>query len=240
MITKLDQFLIPDWPAPPQVRAAISTKHCGNTAVENGEDPQQLTADRQKLYADLQLPQPPRWLKQVHGNIAVNLDTDRSEILTADASYSHSPTTVCVVNTADCLPILICNQQGTEIAAIHAGWKGLLAGIIDSAIGHFKAPRSQLLVWLGPGIGPDHFEVNQDIQQAYQNRHADYGQGFFTRQESLFADLYQLAKINLQHCGVTAVFGGDFCTYCDNQRFYSYRRDHGQTGRMASLIWLAG
>ena len=156
------------------------------------------------------------------------------------SSYTQRHSQVCAIFTADCLPILVCNQSGTEVAAIHAGWRGLLAGVIDNALHCFKSSPQQLLAWIGPGIGPDHFEVNADIRKDYVTRHPDFAEGFFQKEGRWFADLYHLAKINLAQCGVTAVYGGDFCTYCDSERFYSYRRDRNieQKGKLMSLIWL--
>lgn len=233
--SQIESFIIPDWPAPEPVHSIITTKNFGSLAADRPDN-------RQQLAAVLKLPNPPRWLNQIHGAIAVNLDQNSESMINADASYTHTPGTVCAIITADCLPILICNRQGTEIAAVHAGWRGLLAGVIDSAINHFKSDPDLLMVWLGPAIGPDHFEINEEIRRNYCQRHSDYGQAFYYRNNSLYANLYQLARINLAHCGVKAVFGGDFCTYCDEPRFYSYRREHqADTGKknMATLIWRA-
>lgn len=215
-------MIIPNWPAPTWVRAAVSTKQ-----------------SEKNFFEDLQLTQPPCWLHQIHGNQVANVDHYSGEKPKADAGYTQTRLQVCAVITADCLPILICDQQGAEVAAIHAGWRGLLAGVIDNTLHCFKSDPQQLLAWIGPGIGPDHFEVNAEIRHDYVTRHPDFAAGFFQNEQHWFADLYHLARINLQQCGVTAVFGGGFCTYCDSERFYSYRRDHGVTGRLTSLIWLA-
>ncbi len=243
MIAQTTQFLIPDWPAPASVKAAVSTKHSGNLANRVGSNADEVSHNRQQLYQELGLPQAPCWLNQVHGSTAVDLSTYCEDKVDADASYTNRPLQVCAVLTADCLPILITNRLGTEVAAIHAGWRGLLAGVIDSTIQGLKSSPEQLLVWLGPCIGPDHFEVNADIRQEYSLRYSDFTDGFFQVDQRWFANLYDLAKINLRHCGVTAVFGGGLCTYCDPERFYSYRRDRGvighEAGCMASLIWIS-
>ncbi len=242
MIAQTTQFLIPDWPAPTSVKAAVSTKHSGNLFYRD-KNVDEVNSNRRQLYQELALPEAPCWLNQVHGNIAVDLATYCGGKVDADASFTNRPLQVCAVLTADCLPILITNRTGTEVAAIHAGWRGLLAGVIDNTIKGLKSSPEQLLVWLGSCIGPDHFEVNADIRQEYSLRYADFTDGFFQVDQRWFANLYDLAKINLRHCGVNAVFGGGLCTYCEVDRFYSYRRDRGlsdyEKGHMASLIWIS-
>ena len=156
----------------------------------------------------------------------------------ADGSYSNSPGQVCAVLTADCLPILLCNREGDEIAALHAGWRGLASGIISKAVARMKTPPEKLLAWLGPAIGPEKFEVGRDVYDTFVGANHKAEDGFTTSsEEHWLADLYFLARLQFQTLGVEQVFGGDHCTFSEKEKFYSYRRDK-QTGRMASLIWL--
>lgn len=240
MTTHSKRYLIPDWPAPAAVHALVTTRDCGNLAMHVNDDPAAVIANRQQLQQDLALSQPPLWIEQVHGVNAINLDCLAST-LEGDAAYTQTPQRICAVLTADCLPLLITSRDGLHIAAVHAGWRGLLAGVIDSTVRALPVSAADLLVWLGPAIGPDHFEVGAEVRDQFITRHADYAAGFFLGENGKwFADIYQLAKINLRHLAVEEdqVYGGGLCTYCDAERFYSYRRDNGVTGRMASLIWL--
>lgn len=208
-------YLLPEWPAPENIWAVSTTRS---------------SPDIQNLQ--------PFWLHQVHGNHVVNLDEDYP-FLTGDASHTRIPQRICVIKTADCLPILLCNRQGDEVAAIHAGWRGLMLGVINATISSLTSSPNDLLAWLGPAIGPDHFELNEDIRADFLNVNPDYHNAFhLTADGKWFADLYELARINLHFCGVKQVFGGGLCTYCDPEKFYSYRRDKGITGRMSSLICL--
>lgn len=237
---KNKNYIVPEWPAPQHVHAVVTTRQHGNLATHVNDNPATVLANREKLRQDLALPEEPLWLEQVHGVAVMNLDYPVTH-RTADASYAATPGKVCAVLTADCLPVLLTNQAGTEVSAVHAGWKGLLAGVIDAAATTFKAPADQLLVWLGPAIGPDHFEVGEEVRQQYIARHPDYAAGFkLGNNGRWFGDLYLLAIINLRHLGITAVYGGGLCTYCDATRFYSFRRDANHSGRMASLIWMEG
>ena len=155
----------------------------------------------------------------------------------ADAAFTSVKNKVCVVMTADCLPMLICNQQGTQVAAAHAGWRGLHAGVIEATLEKFSDSPQKLLVWLGPAIGPDAFEVGEEVRNAFLQDMPDANMAFRTnRPGHWLADIYMLARLRLQRYGVESIYGGNFCTYSDRERFYSYRRD-GKTGRMASLIW---
>lgn len=237
LITTPSSFIIPKWPAAKNIRAVVTTRQFGNLATHVEDEPALVKKNRERLRQDLLLPAEPVWLEQTHGVNIVNLDTANPDNA-GDGAYTQSAQSICVILTADCLPIFLASREGHEVAAVHAGWKGLLAGIIDASILPFKTAAPDLLAWLGPAIGPDHFEVGVEVRDQFIARHIDYAAGF---QRGLngnwYADLYQLAKINFRHCGVTAVYGGDFCTYCDAQRFYSYRREKSQAGRMASLIW---
>lgn len=237
-------WLEPDWPAAAWVRAASSSRLGGlsqgpfaslNLGDHVGDDPELVMANRQRLAKALKLPGQPRWLKQVHG-CRVQKEADASP--EADAAWSNRPGEVCLVMTADCLPILLCNAQGTEVAAVHAGWRGLCDGVIEAALNHFSAAPGEMLAWLGPAIGPDAFEVGPEVRSAFVARDADAALAFAPGQgDRCFMDIFALARQRLQKAGIARVQGGGLCTYNDPEHFFSYRRD-GITGRMATLIWL--
>lgn len=236
-------WLTPDWPAPANVFAATTLRSGGvsggsyrslNPAMHVGDNPEQVLKNRQLIADMLDLPSSPVWLNQVHGNTVVDA-TRVSTLVEADASYSHEPCVVCAVLTADCLPVLICSNDGKSVAAVHAGWRGLLAGVITETVKAMQT--SDLLVWLGPAIGPGAFEVGGDVRDAFVGRNAIYAEGFCAANNGKWlADIYRLARINLASMGIERVYGGQFCTVSDAERFYSYRRDK-DAGRMASLIW---
>lgn len=239
-----ESFIRPEWPAPAWVRAASSTRVGGlsqgpfaslNLGDHVGDDPRLVEANRQHLFELLELPDQPRWLQQVHG-CRVQTQTDMSP--EADAAWSNRPGEVCVVMTADCLPVLLCDAQGTQVAAIHAGWRGLCDGVIEAALAHFSAAPAEILAWLGPAIGPDAFEVGPEVHSAFVAKDAEAALAFRPGQgDRCFMDIFALARQGLQKAGIVQVFGGGLCTYNDARRFFSYRRD-GVTGRMATLIWL--
>ena len=240
------QILIPDWPAPVSVKAAVTTRVGGssqspysgfNLATHVGDRADTVQQNRNHLMTLLELPTEPVWLNQVHSDVVVNaagFANDRD----ADASYTSTVDTVCAVMTADCLPALLCNRAGTVVAAAHAGWRGLAAGILEKTVAAMASDPAEVLVWLGPAIGPSAFEVGAEVREAFVAQHGVAEQAFTARgNDKWLADIYMLARIHLQAAGVTGFFGGDYCTYTDSQRFFSYRRDH-TTGRMVSLIWL--
>jgi len=234
----------PDWPAPAVVRACSTTRAggvsggpwCGlNLAAHVDDDPLAVRENRDRLVAQLELPAEPQWLEQVHG-VAVRTPLVAADC--ADACFEDRPGRVCAVLTADCLPVLLCNTAGTRVAAAHAGWRGLLAGILEHTIAAFADPADQLLAWLGPAIGPTAFEVGDEVRAAFLAEHPASAAHFAAgRPGHWFADLYGLARQRLARGGVERVSGGGLCTFSDAERFFSYRRD-GVTGRMASLIWL--
>lgn len=227
---KTDQVITPTWPAAPNVHAYTCLKP-SNVRPANQE------VDQQKLNALLNLPNDPIWIKQTHSNIAVPANHQHKH-KEADASYATTPNQVCAVLTADCLPILVTNKKGTAVAAIHAGWKGLGNSIIENTLEKFNDPAEELLVWLGPAIGPSKFLVRADVRNYFIEQDALAEQAFEIANETQWlANLYQLATFRLQKSGITNIFGGNFCTYTDQDRFYSYRRDGNPTGRMVSLIW---
>lgn len=238
------ECLRPDWPAPPAVRACTTTRRGGvshgpweslNLGDHVDDDPAAVAANRARLAAALGLPNEPRWLSQVHGT-RVRMPDDAD--VCADACIEDRPGQVCVVMTADCLPVLLCNRAGTRVAAAHAGWRGLLAGVLEHTLARFDGRPQDILAWLGPAIGPRAFEVGDEVRDAFVADDPRAAASFVAHGSGhWFADLYGLARLRLARSGVTAVSGGDHCTFSDPRRFFSYRRD-GITGRMASLIWL--
>lgn len=237
-------WLTPDWPAPVWVKACITTRNGGisaapfdsfNLGEHVGDDPVAVTKNRQRLIS--QLGCKPAWLRQVHG-VAV-VPAEPGEVLEADASWTATPGIACSVMTADCLPVLFCDRAGSRVAAAHAGWRGLAGGVLEATLDALAMAPEDVLVWLGPAIGPHAFEVGAEVREAFMAVHPQAAEAFVAsvNPDRYMADIYQLARIRLAARGVTAVYGGGFCTYSD-PRFYSYRRA-AQTGRFASLVWLA-
>lgn len=239
-------LIFPDWPAPARVAAAVTTRQGGvsaapfdtlNLADHVGDDPAAVAANRAMLSNALALPAEPAWLSQVHGTEVV--DASRcGRSARADASLAFGPDVVCAVMTADCLPVLFCHERGDRVAAAHAGWRGLSAGVLEATVGGLGGGDG-LMAWLGPAIGPDVFQVGDEVRAAFVAHDPDAAAAFRPDGDRWLADLYGLARRRLAACGVTAVFGGGYCTYRETQRFFSYRRAPC-TGRMASLIWLKG
>lgn len=241
-----NEWITPDWPAPAHVHALITTRDGGvsvgpyaslNPADHVGDDPQAVRRNREIVRAAL--PREPHWLNQVHSANVHRIGGDPQSVPEADASISALAHQVCVVLTADCLPLLFCADDGSEVGAAHAGWRGLAAGILERTVQSMALPGARILAYLGPAIGPSAFEVGPEVRAEFMQADAHAGAAFqpVAGSEKYLANLYLLARQRLANVGVTRVFGGDFCTYSDAQRFYSYRRD-GATGRMASLIWL--
>jgi len=239
-------WIEPDWPAPPGICALATTRQGGcsqppfsglNLGDHVGDSPDAVLRNRALLKRSLDLPSEPTWLTQVHGVevLEAGIEPKDGE---ADAVFSRTPGRVCAVLTADCLPLLLCSRTGDQVAAVHAGWRGLAAGIIEKTLDHFAAPGDEILVWLGPAIGPKCFEVGDEVRDSFL-QHAPEAEAAFkaNRPSHWLLDIYLLARQRLNACGVTSVWGGEHCTVTDNERFYSYRRD-GRTGRMASLIWI--
>ena len=240
----MPEVFVPDWPAPANVGSLQTLRGGGcspapwesfNLGDHVGDDPVRVAANRASLRA--LLPADPVWLQQVHGTAAVDI-AKTGKTVEADAAFCREPGRVCAVMTADCLPVLFCDRAGTVVAAAHAGWRGLLAGVLEASIAGMRVSADQILVWLGPAIGPQNFEVGQEVRDAFVARDAAAHLAFRPHGTNKFlADLYLLARQRLGAAGVTAIFGGELCTVADAKRFFSYRRD-GVTGRMASLIWL--
>lgn len=236
----------PNWPAPTNIKAYTTTRIGGvgrapydtfNLAAHVNDDPANVEKNRILLQEFLHLPSEPLWLTQVHGVNVVQAELQQPYV-TADASYTREKNIVCVAQTADCLPVLICDRAATCVAAIHAGWKGLAAGIIEETIKMLKISGNDLLAWLGPAIGPQAFEVGDDVYEQFIAHDANAALGFKKiDNKKWLADIYLLAKQRLHQCDVQNIYGGEFCTYTDKEQFFSYRRDN-ITGRMASLIWI--
>lgn len=226
-------FLTPNWPAPARIKAYTTLRSAwGNSANVKSSDSEHT------LQTLLQLPEKPFWINQTHSAIAIEA-IEGNQHQTADASFTSAIHRVCIVLTADCLPILICNQQGTQVAAIHAGWRGLASGIIETTLQSLSDSGENLLAWLGPAIGPQKFEVGNDVLHAFTSKQPEALAAFNpVSQDKWLADLYQLATLRLKSFGITHIYGGSYCTYTQPDLFFSYRRDQGKTGRMASLIWI--
>lgn len=239
------ELITPDWPAPKPVRAVTSTRIGGvslppfdslNLGDHVGDNVNVVAENRRRLRDGLSLPADPKWLSQVHGTSCCDAAIIRGGV-EADAQFTDQSGVVCAVLTADCLPLLLCDRDGQHVAAVHAGWRGLLDGVIENSVKAMGG--SELIAWMGPAIGPEAFEVGDEVRAAFVSRDAAAQKAFVSLDDGKWlADLYQLARQRLNACGVTSVSGGEYCTFSDRRRFYSYRRD-GQTGRMASLIWLA-
>lgn len=241
------ELIRPDWPAPARVQACCTTRSGGvsggpfaslNLGDHVGDDPNCVARNRARLRDRLGLPAEPLWLRQLHGCEVAESDVAPSGCV-ADASVARSPGQVCAVMTADCLPLLLCDRNGQAVAAVHAGWRGLAAGVMERAVGALGVDPGQILAWLGPAIGPDAFEVGGEVRDQFLAADPGAGQAFRAGVAGRWlANLYTLARRHLEQVGVREVYGGGYCTYSDPGRFFSYRRD-GVTGRMAGLIWLA-
>ena len=239
----MNDWLIPDWPAPAGVKACVTTRAGGvslapfdslNLGDHVEDSPEAVLENRRRLTAAFAIQ--PAWLRQVHGVVVVEADPGR--IAEADGSWTGTPGIACTAMTADCLPALFCNKSGTRVAAAHAGWRGLAAGVLEAAADSLDAAPADVLVWLGPAIGPKAFEVGPEVREAFMQQHPQTAQAFVPSHNpgKFLADIYQLARLRLAARGITAVYGGGLCTVTD-PRFFSSRRSP-RTGRFASLIWL--
>lgn len=246
----LKHCIIPDWPAPKNVGALQTTRNGGvsiapyasfNLGDHVGDNP--LAVARNRMLLAPLLPSEPVWLKQVHGTVVV----DAAQTMCwpeADAIVSSRPGAVCVVMTADCLPVLLCDAQGSVVGAVHAGWRGLCDGVIEQTVRAMNVLPQTLMAWLGPAIGPQAFEVGAEVRAAFIAGQREAAAAFTLSPganmpigEKWLADIYQLARLRLNALGITRIYGGGLCTHTDSARFFSYRRD-GVTGRMGTFIWL--
>jgi hypothetical protein len=240
----MNDWIVPDWPAPPRVRTLITTRSGGvsrgsyasmNLASYVGDEADAVRANRTRLRG--RLPAEPAWLEQVHGTAVADAERVTAGAC-ADACVARRPGAVCAVQTADCLPVLLCDEAASVVAAAHAGWRGLAAGVIEETVRGMRARPAALLAFLGPAIGPGAFEVGPEVRDAFVSLSPDAAQAFAPGEgDRWLADLYLLARQRLAAAGVGRVFGAGWCTYSDPQRFFSFRRER-VTGRMASLIWI--
>ncbi len=240
------EVIEPDWPVPPRVRACVTTRRGGvgaapydgcNLALHVGDADQNVISNRAELRRQLELPEEPCWMRQTHGTDVVLLERDPER--DADAAITRSPGLVPVVMVADCLPILLCNRDGSEVAAVHAGWRGLQRGVIGATLDAMSSPAEQLMAWIGPGISQPNFEVGDEVYRAFGGA-IEGAAAYFKasgRPGHWLCDLGGLAERVLTRRGVGRVFRDRHCTFRDREQFFSYRRD-GATGRMAALIWI--
>ncbi|MBP6058224.1 MAG: peptidoglycan editing factor PgeF [Nitrosomonas sp.] len=247
----MNDWIIPDWPAPHNVKTLFTTRNGGVSSGINGTYASlNLGAHVNDNLADVAcnrallhhyLPAEPKWLKQVHGTLPIWIDHTAAVTPEGDAVLSRKQGTVCAVMVADCLPVFLCDAAGTTVGVVHAGWRGLAGGIIERSIAAMQADSGQLMAWLGPAIGPDYFEVGADVYEAFVRHDEKMTQAFLLKENNdekkWLANIFLLARQRLASMGVTEIYGGGICTFSNPQRFFSYRRD-GETGRMAALIWL--
>ncbi|CCO44450.1 putative Cytotoxic necrotizing factor-like/Multi-copper polyphenol oxidoreductase,laccase [Vibrio nigripulchritudo SOn1] len=239
------ELIYPNWDAPSNVKAVSSTRIGGvssspyrglNLGTHVGDDERLVEENRSRLISKASMPTAPVWLNQTHSTRIVNLVEPTDNVLDGDGAVTNQSGIVCSAMTADCLPVLLTDSQGTQVAAVHAGWRGLADGILEEALSHFSG---NVMAWLGPAIGQNAFEVGEDVRTAFSDVLPQAVDAFSAGEleGKWFADMNQLATQRLNKEGVSRIFKSELCTYSDPQRFYSYRRD-GVTGRMASFIWL--
>lgn len=246
------KLILPDWPAPANVLAAVSTRSGGvsqgpwaslNLGDHVGDDPQAVAENRRLVTQACGLAAAPHWLRQVHGTAVHRIEGPAITVPEADAICTTEPEQACVVMTADCLPVLFCSDDGAWVAAAHAGWRGLCDGVLEATVQSAERPAERLMAWLGPAIGPAAFEVGDEVRAAFMARAAEDAAHFAPHDPGKWrADLYALARARLRRAGLTAIYGGDYCTVTDATRFFSHRRDAaklGSSGRFVSLVWRA-
>jgi YfiH family protein len=240
------RWIVPEWPAPARVRAFVTTRAGGvstgayasmNLGTRSGDDPKSVV--RNRLIVREHLPATPRWMAQVHGTDVADLDSlADAGAPTADAATAGIAHRVAVVLTADCMPLLLCDDEGRRVGIAHAGWRGMAAGVIESTVRALRSEPARILAWMGPTIGPAAFEVGAEVRDAFLAADPDAHQAFVAHRPGKFmADLYRLAARRLERAGVSRVFGGGFCTYREADRFFSYRREQ-RSGRMGAFIWM--
>jgi polyphenol oxidase len=234
-------FIEPNWPAPKNIKAYSSLRASRISLTPSHysiEKPNAEKIDKLLLKKLLNLPNEPIWLTQTHSTIAVTAASENQN-READASYSHEKNQICAVLTADCLPILICDKQGTTVAAIHAGWRGLAHGILEQTFEKLHVLPENTLVWLGPAIGPEKFVIREDVYRVFVDQDQAAESAFQAiSADQWLANIYTLARLRCKKYGITQIYGGEHCTFSDSERFFSYRREQGVTGRNVSLIWI--
>ena len=240
-------FVAINWPAPARVRAAFSTRRGGasigpwaslNLGSHVGDDPLAVASNRAALVASLGLQHEPCWLEQIHSDILLDLDDDTCA-RRGDAALTSRPQRVATVMVADCLPVLLCDRQGRQVAAVHAGWRGLASELIRKTVTAFHAPPADLIAWLGPAIGPRAYVVGEDLHARFVALDEHYASAFARMDGQWHMDLAALAALQLAATGVTSISASGVCVHSDAQNYFSYRRD-GETGRMAAMVWLQG
>jgi polyphenol oxidase len=241
----------PEWAAPSNVQAAFTLRTGGvsvapfdtlNVGMHVGDSPSAVAENRRIVREQLALPGEPAWLEQQHGTHVIDLDSEPTGSglgLRGDACITRARGRICVIQVADCMPVLFANRSGTAIAAAHAGWRGLAGGVLDATLRALACKPSEVSTWLGPAISQKHFEVGDEVRAAFVSRDASTAGAFIRNAAGRWqCDLYALARQQLTALGVSSVGGGSFCTFADPQRFFSYRRD-GRCGRMAALLWMS-
>jgi YfiH family protein len=254
------QVITPDWPAPPGVRSAFTLRTGGvsvapydslNVGAGIGDSPEAIAENRRRVREKLGLPSEPVWLEQVHGTDVVELGPTAAlswiaapsagghgSAPTGDASVARVAGYVCAIRVADCMPVLFAARDGSAIAAAHAGWRGLAGGVLEATVRRLGLPASQLIAWMGPTIGPAHFEVGDEVRATFTATDPDASSAFVANARGRWqCDLYVLARRRLTAIVVSGIYGGGWCTFAEADRFFSYRRS-GQCGRMAALIWI--
>jgi YfiH family protein len=239
-------YIVPNWPAPKNIKCVTTTRtggyskqeyHSLNLGSHVKDDKESVLQNRHLILEDLKLPSEPIWLEQVHGSFVLNLAENSPMDNVADAMYSNKVGDVCAVLTADCLPVAFCDLSGEHISVAHAGWRGLENGVLENTLHTMPVVNEKIICWLGPAIGPDSFEVGEEVFERFISKNKTHKNSFIKKNNRKYlANIYQLAKNILASHKVQGIYGSGYCTYNEYDRFYSYRRD-GETGRMATLIW---
>ena len=241
------EIVVPDWPLEDKVRALTTTRKGGcssppfdecNLALHVGDNAENVLENRSRLRKTLGLPDEPKWLRQRHGNVVADAATIEPDVVDADAAFTTQPKIVCAVLTADCLPIVLSDDQGTCVGVVHVGWRGLLAGVIEKTIDRMNEFTKPEYAWLGPAIGPRAFEVGEDVFELYLRLNERMHDALTPAGSGKWKlNIYKAAKIVLTMADTNNIYGGSYCTYTDDRRFFSYRRN-AKTGRIATLIWI--
>jgi YfiH family protein len=244
------KYVIPQWPVPEQIKSVSTTRQPGcstepfnsfNLGTHVGDDPAVVEKNRAVLQSDCSLPAAPQWLNQVHGCVVHRVDHVTESVPVADAAWTNTPNCVLSIMTADCLPVLLASRSGDCVAALHGGWRGLAEGVVKATVDALPVhDPADLIAWLGPAIGPQHFEVGAEVRSAFVNKGKAFSRCFVKTAgvDKYLADIFEIGRLCLHGAGVLSVHGGGVCTFKEKNRFFSHRRDAGKTGRMASLIWI--
>jgi len=235
-------FIKPNWPLPSNIHSISTTRHGGvslkpydsfNLAMHVDDNNGDVSKNRQMLIDKLQLPADPIWINQIHGKTVLKASEIHRE-KDADSTFTDEPYQVCVVLTADCLPVLISDRNGKKVAAVHCGWRGLQKKILTETLSKLQIPADETLVWFGPAISAKVYEVGTEVRENFMD---DTNAFVENGPKKWLCNLYQIARNELHRNGISAIFGGEYCTFTQKDQFFSYRRDGAATGRMATLIW---